>query len=55
MMCSKPEVNNENLTVTNKLNLVLKTIYKNFNITENLKFCFLFSLQQPQNSLQLSV
>lgn len=38
MIWGKTEVQNENLTLTNKLNLVLKTIYKNFNITESLKF-----------------
>lgn len=38
MMCGKTEAHNENLTLTNKLNLLLKTIYKNSNITENLKF-----------------
>lgn len=37
-MWGKTEVQNENLTLTNKLNLVLKTIYKNFKITESLKF-----------------
>lgn len=38
MMCGKPEVHNENLQLTNKLNWYLKLLYKNSSITKELKF-----------------